>query len=167
SSIAKVEMFVCTTIELKNLTYELEAIKKLNAKCVLIHGSISDRKTNELRNAFKKIKEHFKEAILGVATHNPGKMINEFMLMPDIKVILSPINSNGEFMNSSIQRTLISIENARKKGIKVIGMKTLAAGKIYPKNAFEYVSDKVDGVAIGIANSKEMEETLKLAEKYF
>jgi hypothetical protein len=61
----------------------------------------------------------------------------------------------------------LSIENARKKGIKVIGMKTLAAGKIHPKNAFEYVSDKVDGVAVGIASSKEMEETLKLAEKYF
>ena len=167
SSISKVEMFVCATIELKKLVYELKAIKKLNAKCVLIHGSTSDRKVNELNDAFKKIKDYIPKTIFGVATHNPGSMINEFMLIPDVKIILSPINSNGEFMNPSAQRTLLSIENARKKGIKVIGMKTLAAGKIHPKNAFEYISNKVDGVAIGIASLKEMEETLKFAENYF
>jgi len=167
SFVSKVELFVCATIELKDLSYELEAIKKLNAKCILIHGSISDKKINELKNSFEKIKNFNPKAIIGVATHNPGKTINEFIRIPEIKVILSPINSIGDFMNPSAETTLTSIKNAREKGIKVIGMKTLAAGKIHPKNAFEYISDKVDGVAIGVASSKELSETLKFASIYF
>ncbi|MEM3061328.1 MAG: hypothetical protein QW265_02860, partial [Candidatus Bathyarchaeia archaeon] len=146
---------------------ELEAIKRLNASCVLIHGSISDRRLYELKDAFKIIEKHNPRTIVGVATHSPGSTIDKFMLMEEIRIILSPINARGEFMEPSAEKTLLSIKKARENGIKVIGMKTLAAGKIHPREAFEYVCDKVDGVALGVASSKELYETLSLAGNYF
>jgi len=87
--------------------------------------------------------------------------------MKEIDFILTPINSTGEFMLPSVNSTLNAITEARETGKKIIAMKSLAAGKLNPKKAFEYLVDKVDGVVVGITSPQELYELLNAGLKFF
>jgi predicted aldo/keto reductase-like oxidoreductase len=51
----------------------------------------------------------------------------------------------------------------------IIAKKTLAAGRLPPKEAFQYIASTrcVDAVAVGIASEREAEETFSIAIQYF
>lgn len=147
------------TVGMQDFEQELEIMKSLDAKIILTHAFITDR----LNDYFHKcIDEISNIAIAGIVTHNPGITIPELANYDKVKIVMAPINKTGKFMLPSVEKTLEAIKNTDKI---VIGKKTLAAGLLEPKEALEYVSKFVYGVAIGITSSQELNETFSIAKK--
>ncbi len=158
-----IEAYIFGTIGLGNMQEEIKTLIEAGAKCIVIHGSYTDRKIEDIEN----ILSNLPGIITGVSTHLPGFTIEEASNLKGVKVILAPINKLGDFMRPSPQRTLKAIEGAREKGKVIVGMKVLAAGKLPPGEALEYIKDKVDGVAFGVTSREEMEEDLEQLRRYF
>ncbi|MEM2123444.1 MAG: hypothetical protein QXE79_07405, partial [Candidatus Bathyarchaeia archaeon] len=110
------------------------------------------------------IRRKFKNIPIGIATHLPGKVIPDILNLREIEIIMAPINVRGEFMEPDMESTLKAISESRRRGKKVIAMKPLAAGKLKPKEALKFISDKVDGVAVGITSPEELEELIREAK---
>ena len=150
---------VVGSVGMYDFDQELEIMKSLNAKVILTHAFITDR----LDGYFGKcIDEISNTTIAGAVTHNPGVTIPELASYDKVKVVMAPINKMGKYMLPSARETLEAIESTDKI---VLGKKTLAAGSLGPKDALEYVSNFVYGVAIGITSSQELRETFGIAKQ--
>lgn len=162
-----IDNFVLATIEGYNLSKELDLCERIKANSIIVHGSFTDRSADSLKDIFRRIKNYSKDIPTGVATHSPGDVIPKILRYEEVDIILAPINIRGSFMEPTVQSTLKAIEKARAKGRRVIAMKALAAGHIKPQDAFRYISEKVDGVAVGITSPIELDQVLTAAQKYF
>lgn len=162
-----VNSFVLATVEAKNLPEELGLCEKVRADSVITHGSCTDRSVGMLAEILGQIKKRFNNAPTGIATHSPGSIIPRVLGLEMVDIILSPINLKGHFMEPDEQSTLKAIARARSTGKKVIAMKSLAAGLLNPTIAFEYIADKIDGVAVGITTTSELHEVIRAGKKYF
>ncbi|MCX8176173.1 MAG: hypothetical protein N3E48_02935 [Candidatus Bathyarchaeota archaeon] len=147
----------------KNL---LEEVKKLNPVAILLHAEVADR-CNEvvMRNLLREIQ--LKGYLAGFATHQPLKTlswIKDTNLEYDI--IMTPLNFVGEFIDGKLEDL---IEVLRMLNRFVIVKKALAAGKLKPKEALDYIVklNCVNAVALGVTSEKEVEETLVFAKKLF
>ncbi len=70
-------------------------------------------------------------------------------------------------MLPQMSSSLKAISNARRRGKKIIAMKTLAAGLLTPCKAFDFIRNKVDGSAVGITSEKELDEVIMCGSQYF
>ncbi|WP_455367944.1 hypothetical protein [[Eubacterium] cellulosolvens] len=162
-----IDNFVLATIEGRDLSRELDLCKRIEAESIIVHGSFTDRSVDNLKDILRRIKNYSKDIPTGIATHSPGNVIPKILQYEEVDIILAPINIRGSFMEPTVQSTLKSIAKARAKGRRVIAMKALGAGLIEPEDAFHYISRKVDGVAVGITSSTELNRVLSVAQKYF
>lgn len=162
-----VSSFVLATVEAKNLSEELGLCERVRADSVMTHGSCTDRSGRALGDILERIRKRFDNVPTGIATHSPGDVIPRILGLEMIDIILTPINLKGHFMDPDERSTLDTIARARSIGKKVIAMKSLAAGLLNPTIAFEYIADKVDGVAVGITATSELHEVIRAGKKYF
>jgi hypothetical protein len=162
-----VDNFVLATVEGRNLQKELNLCEWIKAQSIIIHGSFTDSMLGSLTDVLKIIKKRFNNIPTGIATHSPGNVIPKVLGINEIDIILTPVNLIGEFMLPNADSTLKAIAEARENGKKIIAMKALAAGMLKPMKAFDYIVDKVDGVAVGITTLQELDELLNTAGKYF
>jgi len=162
-----VRSFVMATVDVRSLDEELGLCRRICADTVITHGSFTDSSLGSLGEILARIKTQFKGIPTGIATHSPGLVIPRILNADEVEVILAPINLKGEFMNPDVKSTLEAIAESRERGKKVIAMKSLAAGSLKPGQAFKYIADKVDGVAVGITSLEELEGILVAASKYF
>jgi len=153
------EIQVAGTIGLHDFDRELQLMKRLKAKVIFTHASVTDRLDSHFRECVEKIGE---VAIPGVATHSPGVTIPRLDDWENIKIVMAPVNRIGRYMLPSEEKALEAIKNTEKV---VIGKKVLAAGQLKPEEALEYAAGLVYGVVIGITSSQELEETFGLAKK--
>ncbi len=70
-------------------------------------------------------------------------------------------------MDPSPESTLKAVREARSNGIIVYAMKPLAAGRLSPMEAFNYLKDKVDGLVVGVTSSRELKQVIKAAETFY
>lgn len=157
-----VEIFVIGSVGLENLEEEIELMRSVNSKCILIHAVLSDRNLERVKGKLRELKEE--GIITGIVTHEPGIVIPEAESIEDIDLILAPANKLGRFMKPTFESSVRAIENSSKK---IIAIKPLAVGKLKPGDAFEFLSNLVDGVAVGIASKEEARETFGAARKFF
>jgi hypothetical protein len=158
-----VKPIVVATIGMDDFWHELNLIKGLSPEAILLHGSITDSAhIDEIMKYLRTIEKA--GAVPGAATHLPGITIPKLERIKKLKIWLVPINKLGLFMEPSKTEALRAIGSTKKV---VIGKKILAAGKLKPKEALEYVKDKVDGIAVGIASQKELEQTFRIAIEKF
>lgn len=77
---------------------------------------------------------------------------------------LTPVNKLGVMMFPSQRSVLNAIRNAKKP---VIAMKTLAGGRIQPKDALQFVYNKPNIVSciVGVASEEEVDDDAQAAEK--
>ena len=160
----KTEMFILGSAGVGSIYEEIDALRILGAKCIVCHGSYTDRDTD---GDLEKLSKASPNLTIGIATHMPGITIEKAAMMDKVQVILAPVNKSGNFMRPSAERTMRAIKLARGRGKKIIAMKPLAAGTLAPEKAFAFLKDKVDGVAVGVASKGEISETLKAGRKYF
>lgn len=150
------------SVGLENLEEEIELMRSINSKCILIHAVLSDRNLEGVKGKLRELKEE--GIITGIVTHEPGRVIPEAESIEDVNLILAPANKLGRFMEPTFESSVRAIENSSKK---IIAIKPLAAGKLKPSDAFEFLSNLVDGVAVGIASKEEARETFGAARKFF
>ena len=102
--------------------------------------------------------------IPGIAAHNPVSTLEyAFENLPSVKAFLIPFNARGYLMGN--QKELEKIVDSHKNH-HFIGMKTLAAGKLKPKQAYEYISKhNICCTTIGMVNTNEARESTKMALK--
>ncbi len=114
----------------------LEDTIDVGAKIIFIHASVSDKKDNKFLKLLDDISS--RDVIPGIAVHNPVPTL-EFALenVKDLNCFLVPINARGFLMGNKKQLEELVDDNKDKY---FFGMKTLAAGKVGPKKAFEYIS---------------------------
>ncbi len=144
-----------------DLKRRLEWLNKLvETEVVAIHAEVADVRDLEIISKTVKIIEDF-GAVPGVATHEPGITIEwiERENAP-VEVILAPLNKIGYAMEPSFEKT---IEAITKSSRKIIAIKPLAAGKLKPGEAFEFVYKYVDSAAVGVTSEEEMRETYTAA----
>ncbi len=143
--------------------YRIDDLNEIGAEIIFIHGAVADRrKINELELLVQKIRAL--KRIPGIATHEPTKtipFIEDSGL--DCPAILVPFNKTGLFMGD--QKLLEKLVDNSNKFF--IGMKTLAAGRIKPEDAYGYIGDhNISAVAIGMVTKEEIKETVPIALKY-
>jgi len=152
--------YVVTGSTLPGPNLNLEDLIDVEAKIIFVHGAYSDRRNDKLLNILDDISS--RGVIPGVATHNPISTINYiFENFPSVKAFLIPFNANGFLMQN--QGELEELVN-KNKDCSFIGMKTLDAGRLDPKKAFEYISQhNICAVAIGMVEVEEAQISTRIA----
>jgi hypothetical protein len=145
----------------QNFGKELEVMRALGAKIIMTHALVTDRLDDIFRKCIDRISEI---AVPGAVTHHPGTVIPKLAEFDNVKIVMAAINKTGKYMAPSADKALEAIKETDKI---VIGKKTLSAGSLGPREALEYVSKYVYGVAIGVASSKELRETFTTAKEFF
>jgi len=161
------EIFIMGSTGLGEISTEIESMKQLKAQSIVTHGSYTDRILNKNPEKLRRTLQGIKDGIVGIASHMPGTMIEKAAVIEEVKLMLVPFNKIGVFMDPSFESTLQAAESARRIGKKIIGMKSLAAGRLEPAVAFQFLKGRVDGVAVGLTNMEEIKETLEVARIYF
>jgi len=144
---------------------KIEVLSEIKAKIIFVHGSFADRRNKTfLEETFQKIRRA--GIIPGVATHEPLRTI-PFILESklDCSAILVPFNKEGFIMGDKSR--LEALINKTGDEMFYVGMKTLAAGKIPPKEAYEYIRNhKISAITVGLTSKKEISETVPIALKH-
>jgi len=97
----------------------------------------------------------------GLATHRPGVTIPWIKEAGvPVEVILAPLNSLGYAMEPDFEKSLEAIKSCSHT---VVAIKPLAAGKLSPTAAFEFVYRYLNSAAVGITSEMEMMETYRAA----
>lgn len=138
----------------------IDDLIEIDAKIIFVHASVADKKNNQLRNLIGEISS--RGVIPGIAAHNPISTLEfAFESLNEINIFLIPFNASGFIMGN--QKKLESLVNSKKNHF-FVGMKTLAAGKLDPTKAFNYISNhNICSVSIGMVTVQEAEETTKIA----
>lgn len=138
----------------------IKELGELGAKIVFAHGMVADKKDEKLEKLIDEIESM--GIIPGIAAHNPVSTLEyAFENLPSVKAFLIPFNTRGYLMGN--QKELEKIVDSHKNH-HFIGMKTLAAGKLNPNKAYEYISKhNICCTTIGMVNAKEARESTEVA----
>jgi len=141
----------------------IKELAELGAKIIFAHGMVSDKKDEKLEKLIDEIESM--GIIPGIAAHNPVLTLEyAFENLPNVKAFLIPFNAQGMFMGD--QKKLEKIVDSHKKH-HFIGMKTLAAGKLAPIKAYEYISKhNICCTTIGMVSVDEARESTEIALKH-
>jgi len=160
------EFIVVGSVGLEDPLTEIRQLQNFNTAAMLLHARVTDLKDEsnisvlleEIRNV---------GSLAGLTTHKPlstlswldGRELNYDLLM-------FPFNRLGAFMDGSPKEIAIAAKKLRKP---LLAKKVLAAGRLKPAEALEYVSALgfIDGVVLGVASESEAEETFKAAFRTF
>ena len=146
------------------LEARLKTLDPLEPEVVAIHAEIADRrKLDTIERNVKVLEDH--GIVAGLATHQPGLTLKwvERENVP-VEVVLAPLNKIGYAMDPDFNGSLEAIKSCSRV---VIAIKPLAAGKIKPLEAFEFVYKYVDSAAVGVVSEEEMRETYEAAFKAY
>jgi len=141
----------------------IKELAELGAKIVFAHGMVADKKDEKLEKLVDEI-ESF-GIIPGIAAHDPVSTLEyAFKYLPNVKAFLIPFNFQGMFMEN--QKELETLVDSHKNH-HFIGMKTLAAGNLDPKQAYEYISKhNICCTTIGMVSVEEARQSTEVALIY-
>ncbi len=138
----------------------LEDVVKIEPKIIFLHASVSDKKDNAFLQLLDDVSS--RGFIPGIAVHNPVPTLR-FSLKnaKDVKCFLVPFNARGFMMGKRKELEELVDENKDKA---FFGMKTLAAGKLDFKKAFEFIGQhNICSVILGQVDVEEARESTKAA----
>ena len=156
---SEIPVYLLGVVGLTDLGDELKLMERLGAECVVVHASITDRSHEAVKAALRKVSE--RGFVGGIATHNPATTIPRAHLV-GAEIVLAPVNRLGRFMGPDPAASLEAVEMCN---IPVIAIKPLAAGALEPDVAFEFLAERVEGIAVGIVSREEAEETFGAARR--
>jgi len=156
-----IELCILGTMGLLDPVRELKRLLALGAIGVSVHADIVDGDPSSVQRYAAVIRGG--GAAVGVATHRPWRTLAVIRGL-DLDFVMAPVNKLGYMMGPRPGETL---ELLRSLEVPIIAIKPLAAGELRPDEAFEFLSSRVDAVAVGIASEKELEETWRAVKKHF
>jgi glycerol-3-phosphate responsive antiterminator len=139
----------------------------------IIHSQFVDRLSSgsEIKGLQSMVDEiHASGLLAGISTHT-NSTIELCEKKYDIDVYLYPVNMLGFVYpgyngNETVKERLDLIKNTRKQ---FVVMKTLAAGRIPPKEGLEFVLDNIkcnDIITLGLGSLEETEESIDIVDFY-
>ena len=141
---------------------DIPEFQRFNIAAMVLHGQLTDgRNLSEISGLLDEIRSA--GCLAGLATHEPLSTLKWLTeAKPDVDLLMLPFNKLGMFMDASPREIVKEIERIHKP---VIGKKVLAAGRLKPKEALEYVARVgcIDAVALGVASEREADETFTAA----
>jgi hypothetical protein len=154
--------YVITGSTYPGINPKIDILIEKGAKIIFVHGMISDNREKNLLRYLDEISDS--GIIPGIATHEPIPTIKYCMKNSlNVRVFLIPFNADGFLMGNA--KKLEEIVN-NTKNYYFIGMKTLAAGKIKPDLAFQYIKNhNICAVTIGMVTKQQAEESTNIALK--
>jgi hypothetical protein len=138
----------------------IDDLIEIDAKLIFVHGMVSDSRDDKLIRLLEEVAS--RGVIPGIAAHNPFSTLN-FAIKNSLNVnaFLIPFNANGLYMGEK-QKLEDLVDST--KNYAFIGMKTMAAGKLDPEKAFDYISKhNINAVTVGMVTEEEAEVSTKLA----
>jgi len=156
------DIFVVGTVMPENPRKSLKLLEMINCRIALVHGALtSPRHAKAVGKQLKLIEEM--EMIPGIALHDALFLESMLKIYPEIEVVMAPVNVEGIFMQDR-EKSLKMLEESDRF---IIAKKVLAAGRIKPERAFNYVFSLpfIDAVAVGVASKEEADETFTAAWK--
>lgn len=158
-----VELIIVGSLPFDRPEEGLDCLSNLPTKAILLHGEETDRLNFEILEFwFRKIRDL--GFIPGVATHSPDRTLPNLLGTGlDFSVVLLPFNAAGFLMGN--KETVFKVVG--ESGKSFIAMKPLAAGRLKPREALEYLFsyECIDAVAVGVATVQEVKETFSIAKK--
>ncbi|MDQ1281526.1 MAG: hypothetical protein QG670_2791 [Thermoproteota archaeon] len=118
----------------------------------------------DLLDDFAAILRDFLKCSIVLATHHAGTTIPILEASSlNFNGYVTPVNTLGALMLPTQEDAEKAIKDSKKP---IIAIKTLAGGRIKPRDAFKYVYKKmkVDACMVGIASEEEADEDLKEAK---
>jgi len=159
------ELVVVATIGPSDPLSDLEFFEGLDMRAALLHGALTDEVSGrELEPLLAELRD--RGLLAGYVTHKPMNMLERVRAgeLPKPDLVLLPFNKLGYLMDAPASRIA---EALRELGLLAFGKKVLAAGRLRPREAFEFALGfgVLEGVAVGVVSRAEAEETFKaLAE---
>ncbi|MHA2039121.1 MAG: hypothetical protein ACW972_01435 [Promethearchaeota archaeon] len=140
----------------------IEQLIDLDAKIIYVHASISDGKSDRVIKLLDEISS--RGIIPGLAVHKPISTLEyAFENKLEAKTFLVPFNAQG-FMMGDQKKLEDLVDNKTEKAF--MGMKTLAAGKIEPIKAYDYIAKhNIRAVIIGMVEVEEARNVAEIALK--
>lgn len=160
------QLNIVGTVRPEKENEDIKLLSQLDADVMLLHAGITDKYD------WKSISTHLQQvkdenSICGLATNYPFQTTEKLLKSPvrdlfDIYMI--PVNKIGYLMDCDVfmEKERAKLGNLIKNLDKtVIANKTLAAGILTPKDAFNYLKTVayVNLITVGIASEAEAEET--------
>ncbi|TFG29990.1 hypothetical protein EU528_08895 [Candidatus Thorarchaeota archaeon] len=152
----------------------LEQVLVLNPEVVFIHGQITDKflekRLDNLKACFETIRSA--NSFPGLATHDTCHTLKvlqskEHPLQDEIFGLLLPINKSGLLSGGTTKEmeVLLSTMDTR---YPVMGMKTLATGKLPPREALEYVFGipNVRAAAVGVTEQWQVTQITEIVDSF-
>ena len=161
------------TSPMKNHQTKLRYLIKNDSDICIIHSQFVDRigAGSEIKGLQSMVDEiHASGLLAGISTHR-NSTIEICEKKYDIDVYLYPMNMLGFVYpgydgNETVKERLNLIKNTKKQ---FIVMKTLAAGRIPPKEGLEFVLDNIkdnDIITLGLGSLEETEESIEIVNLY-
>lgn len=161
------------TSTMKSHQVKLKYLIENNADICIIHSQFVDRpgSANEIKGLQSMVDEiHAAGLLAGISTHR-NSTIELCETKYDIDVYLYPMNMMGFVYpgydgNETVKERTDLIKNTNKQ---FIIMKTLAAGRIPPKEGLEFALNNIkdnDIISLGLGSLEEAEESLDIVNLY-
>ncbi|KYH38610.1 MAG: hypothetical protein AYL30_003870 [Candidatus Hecatellales archaeon B24] len=144
-----------------NFKRNLKLVEKFNPQLVAVHAEIADSlnlpKIKECLEMVKRL-----GAAPAAATHLPGRTIPVLDRLGTVEAYLAPLNRLGLYMEPKPELSLKALEETPAS---IIAIKPLAAGKIKPLEALEYVYRYASSASVGLTSRSEILEVLQALKK--
>lgn len=161
------------TSSMKSHQIKLNYLISNKADICIIHSQFTDSSgsSSEIKGLEAKLDEiHAAGLLAGISTHR-NSTVELCEKKYDVDVYLYPLNMMGFVYpgydgKESVKERIKLIKNTNKQ---FIIMKTLAAGRIPPKEGLEYVLDNIknnDIITLGLGSLEEAEESIGIVESY-
>jgi hypothetical protein len=158
-----------------NWEENLDQVLVLNPEVVFIHGAMTDKfvetRLDELKSCFDIIRNA--NSFPGLATHNTCNTLRKLQseenpLEDEIFGLLLPINKSG-MLRGGTSKEMEDLLSTMDTQYPVMGMKTLAAGKIPPREALEYVFGfpNVRAVTVGVTEVWQVTQLAEIVDSIF
>jgi len=157
------KLSIIATLFAENQPQQLEWIKQLKVRVLMLHAQTTDQLYRRDLDNFCRFCRNI-GIIPGFATHAPGDTIPLMDGMElDFPVYLAPLNPSGAHVHPDLPSALKAIQETPRA---VIGMKTLRAGEISPKKAFDFALSYADGITVGMTEKTEIDQNLELFQEW-
>ncbi|RLI26486.1 MAG: hypothetical protein DRO52_02430 [Candidatus Hecatellales archaeon] len=144
-----------------NFEENLKLIEKFNPQLVAVHAEIADSlNLPRIRECLEAVEAL--GAIPAAATHQPGETIPRLDRLGMVKVYLAPLNRLGAYMEPSPELTLKAL---KETPASIVAIKPLAAGRLKPLEALEYVYGFAESASVGLTSKREILEVLEALER--
>ena len=153
------ELAMVATIGPDDPLGDLGLFEGLDLRAALLHGSLTDEADGpETEGLLGEVRD--RGLLAGYVTHRPMRTLGRIRSgeLPEPDLIMLPFNKLGYLMDAPAGRIARAV---RELGLRAIGKKVLAAGRLRPREGLEFAlkAGVLEGLAIGAVSRAEVEET--------